>query len=67
MTSLALAIAVKGEWDAGRLLQGLRNAGIDSATKIHVACDPEQAINEVAAAATIRIAAHEETILIKPQ
>ena len=29
MTSLALAIAVKGEWDADQLMQDLRKAGID--------------------------------------
>ena len=43
MTGLALAIAVKGEWDAARLLEELRRAGAGPATEIHVACDPEHA------------------------
>ena len=43
MTSLALAIAVKGEWDADQLLRDLRSAGADASTEIHVACDPEHA------------------------
>jgi len=43
LTSLALAIAVKGKWDADRLLQDLRNAGAGSANEIHVACSPEHA------------------------
>lgn len=43
MTRLALAIAVKGAWDADALLENLRKAGADSTTEIHVACDPEHA------------------------
>lgn len=41
MSSLALAIAVRGEWNAERLVQNLREAGADASTEIHVACDPE--------------------------
>jgi hypothetical protein len=43
LTSLALAIATKGEWDPDQLLHDLRSAGADSSTEIHVACDPEHA------------------------
>lgn len=41
MTALALAIAVKGAWNAERLLQDLLLAGLDDSTEVHVACDPE--------------------------
>lgn len=43
MTSLALAIAVKGEWDANRLAEQLRTAGVPADAEVHVACDPERA------------------------
>ncbi|MEO8454770.1 MAG: hypothetical protein ABI454_06395 [Sphingomicrobium sp.] len=43
MTTFSLAIAVKGEWDANRLLHDLRSAGADPSSEIHVACDPEHA------------------------
>lgn len=43
MTALALAIAVKGAWNADRLLQDLLDAGLDESTEVHVACDPEHA------------------------
>ena len=43
MTSLALAIATKGEWDPDQLLRDLRSAGADASTEIHIACDPEHA------------------------
>ena len=43
MSSLALAIATKGEWDAERLLRDLRVAGVEAATEVHVACDPQHA------------------------
>jgi hypothetical protein len=41
LSQLALAIATKGAWDADRLLQGLREAGVDASVEIHVACDPQ--------------------------
>lgn len=41
MTALALAIAVKGAWNADQLLQDLLDAGLDQSTEVHVACDPE--------------------------
>jgi len=41
LSSLALAIATKGAWDADRLLQSLREAGVDASAEIHVACDPQ--------------------------
>ena len=40
MTSLALAIATKGEWDPQKMLAALTQAGIDPSTQVHVACDP---------------------------
>jgi hypothetical protein len=43
LTTLALAIATKGEWDPDRLLDDLRSAGAEPSTEIHVACDPERA------------------------
>jgi hypothetical protein len=43
LTSLALAIATKGEWDPDQLLQDLRSAGADASTEIHIACDPKHA------------------------
>jgi hypothetical protein len=43
LTSLALAIATKGEWDPDQLLHDLRSAGADASTEIHIACDPEHA------------------------
>src|SRR5206468_11179221 len=43
LTSLALAIATKGEWDPDQLLHDLRSAGADASTEIHIACGPEQA------------------------
>jgi hypothetical protein len=43
LTSLALAIATKGEWDPDQLLRDLRSAGADAATEIHIACDPKHA------------------------
>lgn len=43
MTTLALAIATKGEWDPGRTMQILREAGIGSSDEVHVACDPAHA------------------------
>jgi hypothetical protein len=43
LTSLALAIATKGEWDPDQLLGDLRSAGADASTEIHIACDPEHA------------------------
>jgi hypothetical protein len=43
LTSLALAIATKGEWDPDQLLRDLRSAGADSSIEIHIACDPEHA------------------------
>ena len=39
MTKLALAIAVKGPWEADRLLHHLQAAGVPASTEIHVACD----------------------------
>jgi len=53
VTSLALAIAVKGEWDADRLMQDLRKAGLDAATEIHIACDPENAPASTPAGLTV--------------
>jgi hypothetical protein len=47
LNSLALAIATKGAWDADRLLQGLREAGVDASVEIHVACDPQHVPAEV--------------------
>jgi hypothetical protein len=43
LTSLALAIATKGEWDPHQLLRDLRSAGADASTEVHIACDPEHA------------------------
>jgi hypothetical protein len=43
LTSLALAIAVKGAWDPARLLDDLGNAGAAPSSEIHVACDPAHA------------------------
>lgn len=43
MTSLGLAIAVKGEWEPDQLLRELRSAGADASTEIHIACDPQHA------------------------
>jgi hypothetical protein len=43
LTSLALAIATKGEWDPDQLLHDLRRAGADGSTEIHVAGDPKRA------------------------
>jgi hypothetical protein len=43
LTSLALAIATKGEWDADQLLQDVRSAGAEALTEIHIACDPKHA------------------------
>lgn len=43
MTSLGLAIAVKGEWEPDQLLRELRSAGGDASTEIHIACDPQHA------------------------
>jgi hypothetical protein len=43
LSRLALAIATKGAWDAERMLQDLRSAGVAPSTEIHVACDPEHA------------------------
>jgi hypothetical protein len=40
LSNLALAIAVKGQWDADRLYNQLRAAGVTRAAEIHVACDP---------------------------
>lgn len=41
MSRLALAIAVKGEWDAGRLVEKLRSAGVPRDAEVHVSCDPD--------------------------
>ncbi len=46
MSVLALAIAVKGEWDADRVLHDLRAAGLPVSTEVHVACDGEHAPKE---------------------
>lgn len=43
MSSLALAIAVKGEWDPDRLLDRLSEAGVGPSVEVHVACDPAHA------------------------
>ena len=43
MTTLSFAIAVKGSWDADRLLEDLRNSGAGPSNEIHVACGPEHA------------------------
>jgi len=43
LTGLALAIAVKGEWQPDQLLRNLRIAGADASTEIHIACDPKHA------------------------
>src|SRR5439155_8697338 len=43
LTTLALAIATKGEWNPDRLLDDLRSAGAEASTEIHVACDSEHA------------------------
>jgi hypothetical protein len=43
LTTLALAIATKGEWDPDQLLRDLRSAGADAGTEIHVGCDPKHA------------------------
>jgi hypothetical protein len=43
LTTLALAIAVKGNWQPDELLRDLRSAGADAATEIHIACDPKHA------------------------
>jgi hypothetical protein len=43
LTSLALAIATKDEWEPDQLLRDLRSAGADASTEIHIACDPEHA------------------------
>jgi hypothetical protein len=43
LTTLALAIATKGEWQPDQLLRDLRSAGADASTEIHIACDPEHA------------------------
>ena len=59
MTTLALAIAVKGEWDAYRLLNALRSAGANSATEIHVACDPQHAPATVPDGLTVHSKANE--------
>jgi hypothetical protein len=40
LTSLALAIATKGEWDPQRLLAVLAEAGASPSTEVHLACDP---------------------------
>jgi hypothetical protein len=48
LTSLALAIAVKGEWQPDRLLRDLRSAGAAASTEIHIACDPRHAPATVA-------------------
>jgi hypothetical protein len=58
LTSLALAIAVKGEWDADRLLEDLRNAGLNDATEIQIACDPEHAPVSAPAGLTIHAQAN---------
>ena len=41
MTRLALAIATKGEWDAHRLVEELRIAGVPDDGEVHIACDPQ--------------------------
>jgi len=41
LSHLALAIAVKGEWDAQELAQRLKVAGVTPDAEVHVACDPE--------------------------
>lgn len=51
MTSLALAIATKGEWDPQKMLAALAKAGIDPSTQVHVACDPAH----LSEASTIRL------------
>lgn len=43
MSSLALAIATKGEWDPVRLLEALREAGMRPDTEVHVGCDIDHA------------------------
>ena len=40
LTSLALAIATKGEWDPHQLLAALAEAGATRRTEVHLACDP---------------------------
>lgn len=41
MSRLALAIAVKGAWDADQLVAALEAAGVPAGTEVHVACDPQ--------------------------
>ncbi|NUT00292.1 MAG: hypothetical protein HOP96_04900 [Sphingomonas sp.] len=43
MTSFALAIATKGDWDPDKLLEALGAAGVGPPTEVHVACDPGHA------------------------
>jgi hypothetical protein len=46
LSRLALAIAVKGEWDAEQLAEQLRTAGVPAEAEVHMACDPEFALAE---------------------
>ena len=41
MSCLALAIAVKGEWDVVQLVDELRLAGVPINAEVHIACDPQ--------------------------
>jgi hypothetical protein len=41
LTALALAIAVKGGWDADHLAEELRRAGVPPRAEVHIACNPE--------------------------
>lgn len=41
MSRLALAIAVRGRWEADKLAQQLAAAGVPAGAEVHIACDPD--------------------------